>query len=499
MVFLVSWVFAACLTVIAFTHPAFAQTTDSPVTPAKSIHTYVSLPNGDSTNEVRLRLYRRVHAEVPAVSNIPAWTDDEGRIWQFADNARWGNGQQSLSAEYFAFDKVKPGEYRVVANFRSDTNPTPYGASDVIVVANGNEDLIIRADLWLQGTTPLKLSFVDEETGRRIPALYFRLYDPIGIPLQADHLRTDSSGLSRLDQLKPGQYKLEVLKREAYANDFVEYAASEKSLMINVVAGKLNAETIQVTGRRLSEEEISKRFPFSMFGKVADEEGQPMEGVDVVVYTGSGTMFESGRVTTDHLGQYRIYFHNSVRMMSKEYAPMGVGMQGAFAYARKEGYCEKNLSQQGELWMTDHPVEQVEEKDRPTRVFPYQSKEVNFTMAKAATIRGRLLYDSRGAKEEKLTLAGKDLPPGHSVFDSTISDNNGRFEIKNVPLNREFHFEVRPGFLKGVISSSFRLERADTYEFEVTLTSRKAEVERDVTLHLEQQIVERPPASAYAP
>ena len=51
---------------------------------------------------------------------------------------------------------------------------------------------------------------------------------------------------------------------------------------------------------------------WTAIGQVTDENGQPMEGVEVNVHTGIGTLRRTGTTTTDEAGRYQIVFQPGV-------------------------------------------------------------------------------------------------------------------------------------------------------------------------------------------
>ena len=47
--------------------------------------------------------------------------------------------------------------------------------------------------------------------------------------------------------------------------------------------------------RALSRDEIEQRWPFALTGSVTDDAGRPMPGVEIVVHSGVGTLFQVAR------------------------------------------------------------------------------------------------------------------------------------------------------------------------------------------------------------
>jgi hypothetical protein len=85
--------------------------------------------------------------------------------------------------------------------------------------------------------------------------------------------------------------------------------------------------------------EIDKRFPFSVFGRVTDEAGNPLGGVEVRAATGMGTLIGGGRTATAADGKFRLYFGPGMHtQVDERRAPLGVGVQAAHFYANKPGW-----------------------------------------------------------------------------------------------------------------------------------------------------------------
>jgi hypothetical protein len=185
---------------------------------------------------------------------------------------------------------------------------------------------------------------VDKETRAPIPRLALRLHTARGVPIVHGHgngnffERTGDNGEVRYAHLNPGEFSVQVLGKLAQVNDFVEYQPVEKPVPVVVARGDSSIE-IAVDPRRLPQEEIDNRFPFSVFGHVTDNAGNPLAGVEVRAATGMGTLLGGGRTRTDSNGKYRLYFGPGLRTQrDKDYAPLGVGVQAAHFYAHKPGW-----------------------------------------------------------------------------------------------------------------------------------------------------------------
>jgi hypothetical protein len=193
----------------------------------------------------------------------------------------------------------------------------------------------------IQGNADLTVRVVDMQSREPIPGLALRLRPASGVPIVHGHgngnffERTGDGGEVHYGQLKPGEFTVQVLGKLAHVNDFVQYEPVEKPVPVGVERGKTSIE-IAIDPRRLPQTEIDKRFPFAVFGRVTDEAGSPLAGVEVRAATGMGTLLGGGRTRTDSDGKYRLYFEPGQRtQIDKDYAPQGVGVQAAHFSANK--------------------------------------------------------------------------------------------------------------------------------------------------------------------
>jgi hypothetical protein len=207
---------------------------------------------------------------------------------------------------------------------------------------------------------------VDTETRKPIPGLALRLRTASGAPIVHGHgngnffERTGDNGEVRYGQLRPGEFTVQALGKLAEVNDFIQYEPVEKLVPVVVKRGDTSIE-IAVDPRRLPQAEIDKRFPFSVFGRVTDEAGNPVASVGVRAATGMGTLRGGGRTVTDSDGKYRLYFEPGLRTrMDKDHAPLGVGVQAAHFYVEKPGFTLD--AKDGYLFylMTDQTPQQFE-------------------------------------------------------------------------------------------------------------------------------------------
>ncbi|MEX2121988.1 MAG: M56 family metallopeptidase [Pirellulales bacterium] len=176
---------------------------------------------------------------------------------------------------------------------------------------------------------------------------------------------------------------------------------------------------------------------FTIQGRITDASGQPMEGVQVHVARGIGSLRSTYPVTSDADGRYEIHFGPG---MFTE----GANMQYACAFARKPGFYEKNLCRDGNLAMANFKPKNVRQADWGAAgiVYPGNPYRLDFTMLPAASISLELV-DPDGAPlpHYKVALTGDDLYPASSVLAGAETDDHGRLEFESVPL-KAYHFSL---------------------------------------------------------
>lgn len=179
--------------------------------------------------------------------------------------------------------------------------------------------------------------------------------------------------------------------------------------------------------------------PFVAFGRVTDEQGRPMEGVEVRANCGIGTLFPTGRTNSDSNGVYRVAFGPGFLMNRDDTHPFGVGFQVATISATTPGYFDQNLGRQGNLAMTDRATVGDEAKRFSGLVKPHEPYHLDFVLAPSATVTGWLVDEQeRPIAGQRLYLSGEELPPSQSVLASSNTDSEGRFQFDQVPTSHSW-------------------------------------------------------------
>lgn len=209
---------------------------------------------------------------------------------------------------------------------------------------------------------------------------------------------------------------------------------------------------------------------FTVHGVVTDASGQPMEGVSVNVDCGFERPQRAGRTLTDEAGRYTLGFESAWVVADAD--PYGVGIQPAFVYAQKDGFYEMSLCHKGNLAMAGKapgPDEQRFVAGRAGVVLANEPYELNFVMAPAAVLTGRLVNaDGRLMANRDMYLHGDQIyPPGHSYTDvRTRSD--GTFGPCTVPCTS---FRLSCPELSWALSDEIAFTRAGNWR--VTLKYRQ--------------------------
>jgi HEAT repeat protein len=234
--------------------------------------------------------------------------------------------------------------------------------------------------------------------------------------------------------------------------------------------------------------------PFSVYGRVTDTAGAPAAGVEVRASCGMGTLMPTGRTVTDAQGWYVLYFGPGMRMSSREGHRFNTGFQAATIHAGKDGWYEVNLCQHGNLAMSDmeDPSEEPWYRNYEAVVLPKEPYKLDFVMAPAAEVRGRLVdKDGKAIAGAQLWLDGEQLYPSSSVFANITSDTEGGFIVGRVPL-KKFWFSIRHENTE-LTTGEITFERTGCYDVELAYEKRS----RGGTLRL-VNLAYTPPAAVPA-
>ena len=396
------------------------------------------LPDGGRADAVQFTLWRKIPPAASGDRPSECWEDKTtGELW-----TPCGHTQTRFLA---AHKDIEPGVYRVSCGTVGEKgcgDPTPYGLSDAIHVDKDAGNL--TADVHLEGGAPLTLSFIDADAREPVPRAAVTLFREDGLPVghgSGGFQRTATeSGVAEYNHLATGTYSLRVDKRAWRVND-KEYEVVE-NFLVKVEAGKRNAITVPMRPKTLSQEDIDKRWPFIVEGRITGMDGAPMEGVKVRANCGIGTLFPTGDTLSGSDGRYRLRFTGGMRMKNDD-GSWSTGLQAATIYAEKPDYCERNLCRQGNLGIADQKPTNENTGWIEEVIPPLQPYTLDFVMAPAASIRGFVVDgDGEPVTGVRVMLDGDELPPSTSVLAQTDVDERGKFAFGSVPC-REFWFALR--------------------------------------------------------
>lgn len=208
--------------------------------------------------------------------------------------------------------------------------------------------------------------------------------------------------------------------------------------------------------------------PWSASGHVMDDEGKPLEGVEIWVHAGMGSLFRTGLAKTGKDGKYHVSFGRG--MMMPVDSP---NLQVVNITAHKPGWFEDNLSRHGagagalrEVTAADLESYGITAEKL---VLPDKPRTVNFIMKRAATLRvaltgtgsfpnlpphayrvkdtekpvaGHRVLNQAPLAKWKLWLTGKELPPGCGVLASAETNEQGQAVFENVPTGMAWRVQV---------------------------------------------------------
>ncbi len=219
------------------------------------------------------------------------------------------------------------------------------------------------------------------------------------------------------------------------------------------------------------------------FGRVTDQNGRPLVGVEVSAHCGNGTLRRTGVATSGADGRYVLTFGEGVLFVRGD----GRSLQAATITAHKPGYFEKNLNRQGDCVGASGPPSEQEIKvwgNRKDRVFvPDRPLELNFVMCPAGRVAGKLVDErSQPLVGYSVALDGPDLPPSSSVLCAANTDLQGRFSLEDIPTTYRFQFEVRkahpqPPWNDSWASAALRFERPDREDLRAWFGKREIRVQ----------------------
>jgi hypothetical protein len=275
--------------------------------------------------------------------------------------------------------------------------------------------------------------------------------------------------------------------------DFSYWTLVSVGLVSLVVVGSLFSQPNGVppvpaprTEKKAAPPSDQPRERWRAFGRVTDQAGQPLAGVEVSAHCGYGTLRRTGVAISSEHGRYELSFGPGISYVDRS----GTPTQAATITAHKAGYFEVNLNRQGDCVAADVlPSEEVikSRAGRTDRVFlPDRPLEVNFVMRPAGRVAGWLV-DEQGQPliRYSVALSEADIPPSSNVMCSTETDKQGRFSLEDIPTTFRFQFEVRkadpkPPWDDSWASAPLRFEKPDTGDVRAWFGNREIRLQEFV-------------------
>ena len=193
-------------------------------------------------------------------------------------------------------------------------------------------------------------------------------------------------------------------------------------------------------------------------GTVTDEQGRPLEGVQLRANCGIGSLWPAGRAVTDKQGQYTLRFRPGLRMYDD--ATGETWRAGLLAIsASKPGYTEKNLGRRGALRVASHPNAWGAWGGKPEDVIlPNKPGRLDFVMVPSAAVEGELepagnaIVPEKPVAKDQGSAWGKPVEGVQSRLRRGVFRNGEQwlsFDLRND--SRELSVQLSPGGVPGEI------------------------------------------------
>jgi protocatechuate 3,4-dioxygenase beta subunit len=426
-------------------------------------------------------IWERVKVAADVGARDHGWTDPrDGTIWRRVCGSISGETGPTRNGKdrFLTRNPLPPGVYRVTA-FVGSRNEKMTGMAVSEPVRLDGSRKTTPVTISIEKGPPVTFTVLDAKTEKPIdyPRPDIRLTRSDGLVVEWDPLNPNlfpgNDGKYRIEHLSPGYYRVDVSAR-TYAYGYSDYA-QEKPMAIDIREGEANEVVAKLQAQPLDEAEAKKRWPWAVEGTVTDDEGRPLEGVEIRAATGSGSLHSTLPVVTDARGRYLLRFGPGIMIWNEKTGKLGVDVQCATIFAHKPGYAERNLERQGGLLMADEMPDDKSSPDRERIVLPDKPYHLDFAMLPAATIQGRFV-DEKGEPlaKKSVHLNGNSLPPSSSIAGSATTDAEGRFRFDQVTPGFAWWLEL--GDVKDLASSRTQpitLERGETYDVDLRIVSQE--------------------------
>jgi hypothetical protein len=304
--------------------------------------------------------------------------ESAGSVWREADGRAWKNVGGASTDDRLLSEPLTPGSYRVAAR-EGHHQATPVGVSDPVTLKPGDGRVEVRVQLR-RGTT-LTIRIIDAAGRMPLPGASVGLARLESDLPQDNFFGQEAGGQVTISNLPPGTYRLHASRSADEPTD-LEYSVEGGDREIKLLEGFDQEVVLPMKGRPLTREEIERVWGWVAEGVVTDDAGRPVEGAEVRVATGMGTLMGGGRTRTGKDGRYILRFAEGW------FSTDATNAQAAVFFVTKEGYVEASRTRPGPTMMARRrPVDGLWSGVRPEDVaVKGEPFRVDFRIAEPAIV-----------------------------------------------------------------------------------------------------------------
>jgi beta-lactamase regulating signal transducer with metallopeptidase domain len=383
--------------------------------------------------DVAISFYRKLEEDEPSTPK-DYWNDTtSGQRWRSIENeSHAGNRAERLA----------PGVYRAFVIRRPAGG---YELTDPIVLDGTQRETVI--DLPKLPEASVVVNLVDEQFGKPVTGADVRIQsDDPQIPSYRYGSSEFPEARVELKDLLPGRHKI-IAHRSAGRIGELEYAPAEGQVQLE--RGKTAELMLKLRGKLLPPEEMARRWPFTLEGKVVDGDGKPVAGATLTAYSGSRTLADMGQTTSDEDGRYVLRFGPGY------WPPDGASFGAASVKVTKDDLFDRDAGTRKPFILSGGPEPPLEGRDGRTVLKVNTTHQLDFVMLPAVGVsvevvddvfkplpEAKVLLRPSGAGEEKILLSGTTDAKGqigmtgiepHRAVQWTLPSNTP-FESRSNPV-----------------------------------------------------------------